>query len=32
MDEHENPEETAKSGQDHLQSAASDLRKRLALK
>jgi ElaB/YqjD/DUF883 family membrane-anchored ribosome-binding protein len=26
MDEHENPEEAAKSGQDHLQSAASDLK------
>jgi ElaB/YqjD/DUF883 family membrane-anchored ribosome-binding protein len=26
MDEHQNPEETAKSGQDHLQSVAGDLK------
>ena len=26
MDEHQNPEEVAKSGQDHLKSAASDLK------
>jgi hypothetical protein len=26
MDEHQNPEEAAKSGQDHLKSAASDLK------
>jgi ElaB/YqjD/DUF883 family membrane-anchored ribosome-binding protein len=26
MDEHQNPEEAAKSGQDHLESAASDLK------
>jgi ElaB/YqjD/DUF883 family membrane-anchored ribosome-binding protein len=26
MDEHQNPENAAKSGQDHLQSAASDLK------
>jgi ElaB/YqjD/DUF883 family membrane-anchored ribosome-binding protein len=26
MDEHENPEGAAKSGQDHLQSAANDLK------
>ena len=26
MDEHQNPEEAAESGQDHLKSAASDLK------
>jgi hypothetical protein len=27
MDEHQNPEEAAKSGQDHLRAAAGDLKR-----
>jgi ElaB/YqjD/DUF883 family membrane-anchored ribosome-binding protein len=32
MDEHQNPEEAAKSGQDHLKSAASDLKEAASAK
>jgi hypothetical protein len=32
MDEHQNPEEAAKSGQDHLKSAQAISKKQLALK
>ena len=32
MDEHQNPEQAAKSGQDHLKSAASDIKEAAAAK